>query len=85
MDEAGVPPRRAVSCGWKQADWVLAFRAMLRLEDLELTQSKGKENRGWLAAQSGDCASVVCGLSLALLSGRFATGRGGPQVARCGV
>lgn len=40
VDGAGVPPRRAVSCGWKRADWILAFRAMLRRGDLELTPSK---------------------------------------------
>lgn len=40
MDGGGVPPRRAVSCGWQRADWVVAFRAMLRPRGLELTESE---------------------------------------------
>lgn len=55
---AGVPPRRAVSCGWERC-LVLAFCSMLRRGDRELTQSEWKEGGGWVAAASGGGASVV--------------------------
>lgn len=38
---------------------VLAFRAMLQRRDPDLTPSKWKEGRGWMAAAFGGGASVV--------------------------
>lgn len=61
MDRAGVPLGHAVSCGCQRADWVLAFRAMLRLGDLDLTPGRYRGGRGRAAAESGGGPSVVWG------------------------
>lgn len=70
VNRAGVPPRRAASCGWKLADWVSVLRAMLRRGDRTLTPSKCKEDRGW-GQWNLEAAPPLCGLRLALLSCRF--------------
>lgn len=82
VNGARVPPGRAVSCGWKRADWVLAFRAMLRQGDLELTRSKYYEGGlRWLTAESGGGAWVVwCKLGIFQLKACLLGVEAGPGI-----
>ena len=59
-----------MSCGWERADWVLAFRAMLRRGDLDLTPGKCRGGRGRRLRNLG-AVLRLCRVSLALLSSSF--------------